>query len=434
MPGTVLIISDHFPPDPRVGGLRPGMFAKYLPEFGWQVWVLTRASGEEDSAGPMRFTGLPAEERVVRVRHTYQDAQRAAREARWRDLPGRILRPEAAYPAGLLDGMAPALWSLLDRAPVDVILATSPVDVPLRLADMARRARGIPWVADFRDIIEQDMDRKDGLKNRLSRQRWRARRGWLLRTSSAVSAASDYYAQVLARQTSRPVTVLPNGFDPEMWNVTPLREIPQFRVVYAGRLLSTYYREPRPLFEALDRFLESPGVDPGRVEVLFYGTEKALLGELLAPYACRRVVRAMDRVAYEDTPRLLTSGCILLTLTNRGRKGVLASKVFEYLAARRPVLCVPGDGADLDRLLVETGAGCSLSNPDAILDQLRAWYREWRATGTVQWMGRADVIAGFSRREQARQMASLLERVALQGNARHSQREDNEPCEAGRKQ
>ena len=37
----VLIISYHFAPDARVGGLRAQKFAKYLPIFGWQPVVLT---------------------------------------------------------------------------------------------------------------------------------------------------------------------------------------------------------------------------------------------------------------------------------------------------------------------------------------------------------------------------------------------------------
>src|SRR2546428_545436 len=37
----ILIIAYHFPPDAAVGALRPLKFAKYLPQFGWEPWVLT---------------------------------------------------------------------------------------------------------------------------------------------------------------------------------------------------------------------------------------------------------------------------------------------------------------------------------------------------------------------------------------------------------
>ncbi len=42
----VLLISYHFPPEPAAGSRRPAFLAKYLPEFGWEVTVLTRPLGE----------------------------------------------------------------------------------------------------------------------------------------------------------------------------------------------------------------------------------------------------------------------------------------------------------------------------------------------------------------------------------------------------
>jgi hypothetical protein len=36
---------------------------------------------------------------------------------------------------------------------------------------------------------------------------------------------------------------------------------------------------------------------------------------------------------------------------------MLPAKVFEYFGARRPILCVPGDGGVVERLLGEAEAG-----------------------------------------------------------------------------
>src|SRR2546426_12016840 len=40
-----LIVSYFFPPTNTIGALRVGKFAKYLPEFGWEPWILTLQSG-----------------------------------------------------------------------------------------------------------------------------------------------------------------------------------------------------------------------------------------------------------------------------------------------------------------------------------------------------------------------------------------------------
>jgi len=38
---NVLIVAYHFPPDSAVGALRPLKFAKYLPTYGWEPYILT---------------------------------------------------------------------------------------------------------------------------------------------------------------------------------------------------------------------------------------------------------------------------------------------------------------------------------------------------------------------------------------------------------
>ena len=37
----LLLITFHYPPRPTIGSLRPGALAKYLPQFGWDVVVVT---------------------------------------------------------------------------------------------------------------------------------------------------------------------------------------------------------------------------------------------------------------------------------------------------------------------------------------------------------------------------------------------------------
>ena len=41
MTNKILFIAYHFPPDAAVGALRTQKFVKYLPQYGWQPFVLT---------------------------------------------------------------------------------------------------------------------------------------------------------------------------------------------------------------------------------------------------------------------------------------------------------------------------------------------------------------------------------------------------------
>jgi glycosyltransferase involved in cell wall biosynthesis len=122
----------------------------------------------------------------------------------------------------------------------------------------------------------------------------------------------------------------------------------------------------------------------------------------LIPYAPRRVSLELQR----DSEALL-----LLIPDAGGRgKGVLSGKVFEYLAAERPILAiVPPDGAAAD-LIRETGAGVVVAPDDvegmtAALDGLHARWQDGQLEApslSDEWRGR------LSRQTRVQELADLL--------------------------
>jgi glycosyltransferase involved in cell wall biosynthesis len=93
----------------------------------------------------------------------------------------------------------------------------------------------------------------------------------------------------------------------------------------------------------------------------------------------------------------------------RGR-GVLSAKVFEYLAAERPILAaVPPDG-EAAALVRDTGAGLVVAPDDedglaAALAELHMRWRAGRLDGTPLT---AETRARLSRRARAEELAELL--------------------------
>src|SRR5207249_6968796 len=101
--------------------------------------------------------------------------------------------------------------------------------------------------------------------------------------------------------------------------------------------------------------------------------EKLRLGDRLElhPYATRRRALELQR----DSDALL----LLIPDADGRGKGVLSGKVFEYLAAERPILAaVPPDGAAAE-LIRETGAGVVVDpeDVDGLAQALRDLHVEW---------------------------------------------------------
>ena len=131
------------------------------------------------------------------------------------------------------------------------------------------------------------------------------------------------------------------------------------------------------------------------------------LGERLElhPYVPRRRSLELQR----DSEALL-----LLIPDAGGRgKGVLSGKVFEYLAAERPILAaVPPHGAAA-KLIEETGAGvvARAEDVDALRDAIVGLHAKWKQ-GDLGWtLLPPDVRDRLSRRARVVQLATLLHEI-----------------------
>jgi glycosyltransferase involved in cell wall biosynthesis len=125
----------------------------------------------------------------------------------------------------------------------------------------------------------------------------------------------------------------------------------------------------------------------------------------LLPYASRRRSLELQR----DSEALLL---LIPDAGGRGR-GVLSGKVFEYLAAERPILAVvPPDGAAAT-LLREADAGLVVAPDDVpgMVAALRELHARWRAGAlddaplSEEWRRRV------SRRSRSEEIARVLEQV-----------------------
>ena len=103
---------------------------------------------------------------------------------------------------------------------------------------------------------------------------------------------------------------------------------------------------------------------------------------------------------------------LLLHWGGEREAGIYTAKLFEYLAARRPILQLGGPRGVITRLLDETGAGLHVTTPEGLEAVLLGWWREIADEGRVRWRGDPESIARYSHRRMAREFAGLLDRVS----------------------
>ncbi|HXZ56492.1 MAG TPA: glycosyltransferase [Gaiellaceae bacterium] len=364
---SILIVAQYAPPSFVVGARRVAGMTKYVSRLGQRVTVLTsRFSGE----GP-----IEGAEAVIRT------PDLLASSLNWRQRRDRSASGMAAVasPPSPVESIVVPDVSVVSWLPValraahgldpDCVITTSPPQsahlVGLRLA-----RRGIPWIAELRDGWRFDRPRGDwplkaqrALDSRLERS--------VVRRADAVVAVTTLIAQDLERRYGRPVELITNGFDPEEagGGVSELPVDPQrFSFVHTGSMGFTG-ASARHLVEALR--LLPPEVATG-LEVVFAGLLSTDEAELLGGPDLAGIVRCVGSLERSDVLRLQRAADALLILTEGAKRpSVATGKLFEYLAADRPIL-VLGEETEAARIVRETGTGSSTSatDPRRIADAL----------------------------------------------------------------
>ena len=381
----VLLVTMYFPPAGGGGVQRPLKFATHLPAHGIETHVLAPDDPkwlhvDEDLQLPTqawvhraRYLG-PRSRKLAEELHGRTGLDRLSRQAR--SLSRRLLVPDENVSWNLT--AIPAAVRIARAEEIDVVLTTSPPNSVHLVGAAVKRATGARWVADLRDSIAAHPHRNVEhaavrAKEKVSEQVARL----VARQADAIVAASDAIAEE-ARELDPAGFVVPilNGADFDDFAGLEYRRGDRFRITHTGSFFGK--RDPRPFLQAL----ASSGLED--VTARFVGdfrsadrdwAEQLELGDRLElhPYVPRRESLALQR----------NSDALLLLIpeaSGRG-KGVLSGKVFEYVAAERPILAaVPPDGAAAE-LIRETNAGVVAppDDVDALADALRELYDAWRA-------------------------------------------------------
>jgi glycosyltransferase involved in cell wall biosynthesis len=405
-PVKVLLVTMYFLPTAGGGAQRALKFATYLPELGIETHVLTPQESkwlQRDETVP-----LPANVKVHRTRnpgpatrlrgrelHGRGRAARIAVEARL--LPRRVLVPDASVFWALAS--IPAAARLVKNEGIDFVLTTSPPDSLHLLGAVVQRATAARWVADLRESIAFSPFRRREVRGE------RLLAGLVARRADGVVAVADgIAAEVRELGRAHALEVIRNGCDFDDFDGLHYERGPLFRITHTGSFLDR--RDPRAFLEAL-------AGTRGDVVARFVGDLRPADWEYARALGIADRVEALPFVPRRQALALQRDSEALLLLVDdaegRGRT-VLTGKVFEYLAAGRPILAAAPLDGEAAALIRETGAGTVVApdDVDGIRLALRELEQRWREGVLEPRPLSPERRAKLSRRFGAEQLAAFL--------------------------
>jgi glycosyltransferase involved in cell wall biosynthesis len=359
-----------------IGAKRAARMAKHLAALGWEVRVLTVRSGFFDRTD----ASLIEESRVPATATLTLSPAVVARRLR------RGLRAHRASSAGVADAATPATgpprlpwwrralsmpdehagWilpavasGLLLRPRPDVILSSAPPFSAHVVAASLARLRGSRLVLDYRDPWTTGHQASLADSGRVPTPRLEA---WCARRATAAIATTSSIAASLATLGPGKVAVIPNGVDQmETADLEPVR-FPRFTIVYAG----TFYgsRSARPVLLAL-RAIRTAGLGPpGGIALHVMGIASEGVRREAEALGVADWLETEDFQPYRRAMARMMGADLLLLVVGEAHAGMVPAKLFDYLAARRPILAIGPRDSEAGAILAEAGAGGVLETED----------------------------------------------------------------------
>jgi len=439
----VLLISGFFPPFAPMGGVRPSKLAKFLFDRGHDVRVLAA----RDLPNPPLLSLEIPEDRVVYApwRDVNALPKKAAAllnrgsasvpapavsvgthaesrtEGRRSGLLRSALRQASTlyvqatnWPDSLVGWVAPAVRAgteLLRHWPADLLYVSAPPQSGHLVGRRLARRFGIPWIAELRDLwVDHPYYDEPSWRRRIERRLEAA----VLGDAAALVTVSSEWARLLEHRFGKRSLAVLNGFDPDDHLAAPggegaregdpsRLEIAYLGGIYPGR------RDPSPLFAAIARL----GERRRAVRVRFYGSDPAHVLPLVARAGVEAEVEVLPPVPFREAVAIQRRADVLLLLrwADPSERGVVPGKLFEYMGARRPILCLGLEDGTVAEIIRARDAGFVGNDPAAIADRLAAWVDEKAAGGRIEALPET-VLSGLSRAEQFAELEKLMEDVA----------------------
>lgn len=416
----LLIITYYWPPTGGSGVQRWVKFCKYLPDFGWSSVIYTPENPERLAYDKSLESDIPSDTEVIRTHITepyalYRkllgrgdrrqvnplnstDSSFKSRLSRW--LRGNLFIPDPR-----VSWVRPSvryLCKYLKSHPVDAVITTGPPQSMHLIGRELKRRTGITWIADFRDPWTQMFYYKHLNLSKYADKKHHRLEQSILDEADAVIAVSPLVRDDFAAQTSTPVELITNGFDPDDFPKT-ISTPPQdekFRIVHTGLFASD--GNPINLWSALSDKCREDKQFADRLEIRLAGkTDKEIVDSIKA-YGLGSNLINLGYLPHEKVVQEQCNASLLILPLRREPEysKVLPGKIFEYIASGRPILGIGQEDGAAARVLEDSGAG-----------RMFGWDEKERL---LQFMENshapADNIEKYSRCELTARLAELLDK------------------------
>ncbi|MBN1265950.1 MAG: glycosyltransferase [Anaerolineales bacterium] len=428
----ILILSNLFPPSGGPSVQRMTKIVRYLPDFGWEPVVVASSPDEKKAQDEDLLKELPTQLQVFRFPDLI--IPEGSNFRFMRALIRAFIQPD--YHRIWAQRVLPTTRRLLEDGSFSAIYSTGPAGANW-LGWKLKREFGLPWVMDIRDLWTADFTYKPVSFPHAVLDRWYEHA--FLTSTDIISCVTEGYPSVLQKLypdiPTEKYVVIPNGYDEADFHNGDVKTENLFLISYVGSMYdfqvrpraagwkkifepltaggaAVPIRSPESLFYAIRTLLDQIPEAGSHVRLRFVGSFPEVYRKILSEYRLEDFVEVIGYVNHSRAVAEMQEASVLVLIQDgAGSEEVIPGKLYEYLRSGTPVLGMLREGLAA-RLIRDSSAG-EVVQPDdreSAGRLLTEWYRCWKA-GKSFSAPDMTFIQQFTRREQARALAELLDQL-----------------------
>jgi glycosyltransferase involved in cell wall biosynthesis len=409
----VLYVSQYFVSGDQPGGVRHWQHCRALARAGHEVTVVTSYVQHKERTVPEEYLGR----RIVRSSEDGLDVVRTYSTPGY----GRDLRSRLSNYGTF------AMWSLIAELRLprpDVVVASSPSLPAAAAAAAVARARRARFLLEVRDLWPDSAVAMGLVTHPRVIDAARRMEHYCYRRADRIVALTEGIRDGVVASGIVPagrVSLITNGVDLDVVpDPAAPADVPVPDDAFVAMFVGAHgtYSSLETVLGAADRLRDDPRI---QVVLVGGGDRKPALEQQAADMGLPNVT-FIDPVPKRQVPAFLArAGLCLLPYQDRELfAGALPNKVFDYLAAARPILASAPVG-ELTRLVDAAGCGWNVApeDPVAMAAAIREAAADPEGSHHRGQRGREYALEHYDRRALAARFVSLVDDLAAGSRRRH---------------
>ena len=299
------------------------------------------------------------------------------------------------------------LSNYLKNHQIDAIISTGPPHSVHLIGLELKKQIGIKWISDFRDPwTEIDYFKQLPLTKKATKKHHQLEQE-VLKNSDITIVVGETMKQKYLKHTRR-IEVITNGFD-SIQNSLPQILDSNFSITHVGSM--NFDRNPKILWEVLKEISDTNTNFKKDLKIKFIGKiDDSVLQDV--KIFGEKSVQIIPYVDHRDVYSYQVSSQILLLSINNvsSAKGIITGKIFEYLQAERPILCIGPEDGDAAIILKNTNAGkiVDFKNKAVLKSVILDFYEKYKEGNLQVESGSIDQ---YHRKNITSQLAEVIKKV-----------------------